>query len=52
MLTEGPTEREAEIIGEHFAHLQALVVDGTVLVAGGLSNHDQASAEYYDPAGL
>ena len=43
MLTEGPTEREAEIIGEHFAHLKALVGDGTVLVAGRTTTSDERS---------
>ena len=34
MLTEGPTEREAEIMREHFSHLERLVAEGTVLMAG------------------
>ena len=34
MLTEGPTEREAAIVAEHFAYLQELAGKGTVLMAG------------------
>lgn len=38
MLAEGPTGREATIVGEHFRHLQQLVADGVVLMAGRTSN--------------
>ena len=41
MLTEGPTEREAEIVGEHFSHLKRLVAQGTVLMAGRTLNADE-----------
>jgi uncharacterized protein YciI len=41
MLTEGPTEREAEIVGQHFSHLQQLVAQGTVLMAGRTLNADE-----------
>jgi uncharacterized protein YciI len=34
MLTEGPTEREAEVLGEHVAYLSRLVGEGSVLMAG------------------
>ena len=34
MLSEGPTDRESEVVGEHFAYLQRLVEEGTVLMAG------------------
>lgn len=34
MLTEGPTEREARIVSEHFAYLSELTDRGTVLMAG------------------
>jgi len=34
MLTEGPTEREAAILAEHFQYLQELVSEGIVLMAG------------------
>ena len=34
MLTDGPTEREAQIVGEHFAYLRALTEHAAVLMAG------------------
>ena len=34
MLSEGPTERESEVLAEHFAYLERLVAAGTVLMAG------------------
>jgi len=34
MLDDGPTEREATIVREHFEYLQALTAAGTVLMAG------------------
>lgn len=34
MLAEGPTEREAEIVGQHFDYLKALVEQGIVILAG------------------
>lgn len=34
MLTDGPTEHEARIVGEHFAYLSALTEQGVVLMAG------------------
>lgn len=34
MLADGPTEREATIVGEHFRHLQRLLGEGVVLMAG------------------
>jgi uncharacterized protein YciI len=34
MLTDGPTEREAQIVGEHFSYLSQLTDSGTVLMAG------------------
>ena len=43
MLTEGPSEREAEIVGQHFSHLQQLVAHGTVLMAGRTLNSDEHS---------
>ncbi|HPF71048.1 MAG TPA: YciI family protein [Candidatus Krumholzibacteria bacterium] len=33
MLAEGPTPAEERIVGEHFAHLQALVARGVVHLA-------------------
>jgi uncharacterized protein YciI len=40
MLTEGPTDREAAIVGDHFRYLQRLVAEGTVLMAGRTLNAD------------
>ena len=40
MLSEGPTERERQVVGQHFAHLKALVDAGTVLMAGRTTNDD------------
>lgn len=40
MLTEGPTGHEAAVIAEHFAHLQQLVEEGRVLMAGRTLNAD------------
>ena len=34
MLTDGGTAEEAEIISQHFAHLQKLNAEGTVFMAG------------------
>jgi uncharacterized protein len=41
MLTEGPTEREASIISEHFEYLQKLVTEGVVFMAGRTLNADE-----------
>jgi uncharacterized protein len=41
MLTDGPTEQEAQIVGQHFAYLQQLVADGTLLMAGRTLNDDE-----------
>jgi uncharacterized protein len=40
MLTEGPTDREASIVGQHFQYLQSLVAEGVVLMAGRTLNVD------------
>jgi uncharacterized protein YciI len=34
MLTEGPSEQESRIVGEHFNYLKELTDAGTVLMAG------------------
>ena len=34
MLIDGPDEREAQAVGQHFAYLKALTEGGTVLMAG------------------
>jgi uncharacterized protein YciI len=41
MLTHGPTEREAQILAEHFAYLSKLTEEGTVLMAGRTINADE-----------
>jgi len=41
MLTDGPTEREAQIVSEHFAYLTKLTEEGTVLMAGRTLNSDE-----------
>jgi uncharacterized protein len=41
MLTEGPSDREAAIVGEHFKYLQQLAAEGTVLMAGRTLNADE-----------
>ena len=43
MLTDGPTEQEAAIIGRHFAYLKNLVAKGKVLMAGRTLNNDASS---------
>jgi uncharacterized protein len=34
MLTEGPNEHERKVLFEHFAHLQKLMEDGVLILAG------------------
>ena len=41
MLTVGPTEREAEIVRQHFEYLQGLTAAGIVLVAGRTQTADE-----------
>jgi uncharacterized protein YciI len=43
MLTEGPTPEEAEIVSQHFDHLQKLTEQGVVLLAGRTLNTDSTS---------
>lgn len=43
MLAEGPTEREAEIVGQHFEYLRRLVDEGIVLMAGRTLNTDESA---------
>ena len=33
---------------DRYQHTATLLGNGTVLAVGGVSNHDQSSAEYYD----
>ena len=41
MVTLGPTEAEAKVLREHFVHLDQLVSQGTVLMAGRTLNNDE-----------
>lgn len=34
MLTEGPTPREQELVSQHFAYLEGLMAQGTLILAG------------------
>ena len=43
MLTDGPTEREAAIVGEHFSYLEDLVAKGRVLMAGRTLTADEST---------
>jgi uncharacterized protein len=41
MLTTGPTEEEARILGEHSDYLQQHAAEGTVMLAGRTTNNDE-----------
>jgi uncharacterized protein YciI len=41
MVVEGPTDDEARVVREHFAYLEQLVPQGTVLMAGRTLNNDE-----------
>ncbi len=43
MLTDGPTEREAELVGQHFNYLKQLMEQGVVILAGRTQNTDPSS---------
>ena len=43
MLTDGGTDEENRIVGEHFAYLQSLLKDGTLVLAGRTLNTDASS---------
>ena len=43
MLAEGPTEREARIVGQHFEYLRRLVDEGIVVMAGRTLNTDESA---------
>ena len=43
MLSEGPTDQEAAIVGEHFNYLKGLNEQGIVLLAGRTLNTDPSS---------
>jgi len=40
MLTDGPDEREQQIVGEHFAYLQRATEAGVVILAGRTATDD------------
>lgn len=43
MLTEGLTEKEQELISEHFSYLKDLTEKGVVILAGRTLNNDKSS---------
>ncbi len=43
MLSEGPTETETKIVGEHFSYLKDLMEKGIVILAGRTQNTDYSS---------
>ena len=43
MLSAGPTQREEEIVSQHFAYLEALTGRGVVILAGRTLNTDESS---------
>ena len=43
MLTEGPTDDEARIVGQHFEYLKTLLADGSLILAGRTQNTDESS---------
>jgi uncharacterized protein YciI len=43
MLSDGPTLEEEAIVSEHFAYLQRLADEGTVILAGRTLNTDDSS---------
>ncbi|MCC6650279.1 MAG: hypothetical protein IT348_03925 [Candidatus Eisenbacteria bacterium] len=43
MLIEGPTAEEARLVGEHYDHLERLLGEGIVLMAGRTLNSDTSA---------
>jgi uncharacterized protein YciI len=43
MLIEGPTNKEAEIVSQHFSYLKDLTEQGIVFLAGRTLNNDYSS---------
>ena len=43
MLTDGRTERETQVVGEHFGYLTALMDAGVVLTAGRTATSDAST---------
>lgn len=43
MLSDGPTDEEARVTGEHFAYLKQLMADGVLILAGRTLNSDYSA---------
>ena len=43
MLTEGPTDRESELVAQHFDYLKGLLERGILILAGRTQNSDESS---------
>lgn len=43
MLTEGPTEREVDVVGRHFAYMKALTERGVAVLVGRTSEDDAST---------
>ena len=43
MVTDGPTDEEAQILSDHFNYLKSLTEQGVVLVFGRTQNNDQST---------
>ena len=43
MLTEGPTEKESQIVSDHFSYLKGLMRKGVVILAGRTQNTGYSS---------
>ena len=43
MLSEGPTQRESEIVTQHFDYLKNLLDEGTLILVGRTQNSDESS---------
>ncbi len=43
MVVDGPTEQEAQVLAQHFAHLTALADGGTVILFGRTQNNDETT---------
>lgn len=43
MLTDGPSEREQQIVSDHFAHLTRLTEAGVMILVGRTQNADEST---------
>ena len=43
MLTDGPTEQEADLVDQHFGYLQTLLKKDILILAGRTQNTDESS---------